>query len=361
MKAAPIILINSELENLYSVLKGAKVRAIPILAAMVIVSVFAGCSGINRQEEAANVSGSNTLLTVDFQKGQKLQYRFVSSRDIDLDWGPEARASKSSKRASDKSSESMEIVMAYTPIEVNPYGLTTIEATCSYAKVSRSKSASGRVGGRDAVESLTGKTFTFTVDPRGKIEDYSGLEKLLQETGEHAFRAESNRGRVKEPDMISDFFATQWFLWDSISSIPNFTKGLAAKQSWESKIPIPAPMPQMLRKARDVTYTFDEVRQTEKGQLAVIKSSYRAAESAPQDWPIPYSGSFQMAGTFGFLRGYKIIDLQGNGEEIFNIDLGQVERRSQQYQVQLEAVLPFGISANPRVTIKQNLTMELQK
>jgi len=338
-----------------------KVRTVLILAATVVVSIFAGCGGIVEQKEAANVSGSNTLLTVDFQKGQRLQYRFVSSRDIDLDWGPEARTSKSGKRPSDKSSESMEIVMAYTPIEVNPYGLTTIEATCSYVKVSRSKGASGRGGARDAVESLAGKTFTFTIDPRGKVEDYSGLEKLLQEIGEHAFRAESSRGRVKEPDMISDFFATQWFLWDSISNIPNPAKGLAAKQSWESKLSIPAPMPQMLRKARDVTYTLDEVRQTEKGQVAVIKSSYRAAESAPQDWPIPYSGSFQMSGTFGFLRGYKIIDLQGHGEELFNIDLGRVERRSQQYQVQLEAVLPFGISANPRVTIKQNLTMELLK
>ncbi len=74
---------------------------------------------------------------------------------------------------------------------------------------------------------------------------------------------------------------------------------------------------------------------------------------------MPYSGSFQMAGTFGFLRGYKVIDLQGQGEELFNIDLGRIERRSQQYQVQLEASLPMGINANPRVTIKQNLTMEL--
>jgi hypothetical protein len=120
-------------------------------------------------------------------------------------------------------------------------------------------------------------------------------------------------------------------------------------------------MPVMLQKAREVTYTLDEVRRTEKERLAVIKSSYRPAESALQNWPMPYSGSFQMAGTFGFLRSYKVVDLQGQGEELFNIDAGRVEQRSQRYQVQLEASLPMGISASPQVTIKQNLTMELQK
>ncbi len=208
-----------------------------------------------------------TLLTVDFQKGQTLQYRFVSSRDIDLDWETRQQStSKSGKHASDRSSESMEMVMAYTPIEVNPYGLTTIKATCNSVKVTRSKGTSGRGGAKDAVESLPGKTFTFTVGPTGKIEDYSQLEKLIQEIGNHAFRADSSRGRVKEPDMISDFIATQWFLWDSISSIPNPAEGVAAKQSWKSRLSIPAPMPEMLRKAREVTYTLDEVRQTEKEQ-----------------------------------------------------------------------------------------------
>jgi hypothetical protein len=55
------------------------------------------------------------------------------------------------------------------------------------------------------------------------------------------------------------------------------------------------------------------------------------------------------------------MDLQGQGEELFNIDAGRIEQRSQRYQVQLEASLPMGISASPQVTIKQTLTMELQK
>jgi hypothetical protein len=114
------------------------------------------------------------------------------------------------------------------------------------------------------------------------------------------------------------------------------------------------------RKARDVTYTLDEIRQTEKGQLAVIRSSYSPTESVSDNWPpMPYSGSFQMSGRFGFLRGYKLLDLQGQGEELFNIDAGRTEQYNQQYQVQLEASFPMGINIKPRITIKQNLTMEL--
>lgn len=313
----------------------------PILIATVVLSIFSGCGEVSRKKGL--LSSSKPLLTVDFQKGQTLQYKFVSSRDIDLDWEPAAGASGSGKQAADRSSESMEMIMSYTPIEVNPYGLTTIKATCNSVRATRSKSTRGQGGAKDAVENLPGKTFTFTVGPTGRIEDYSQLVQLIQDIGRQAFRPESDRGRIKEPDMISDFIATQWFLWDSVSSIPNPAKGVTDKQSWKSKLSIPAPIPVMLQRAREVTYTLDEVRRTEKGQIAVIKSSYLAAESAPQDWPLPYSGSFQMAGTFGFLRGYKIIDLQGQGEELFNIDLGRVEQRSQHYQMQLEASLPIGV------------------
>jgi len=294
------------------------------------------------------------LITVDFQKGQTLRYRFVSHKDIEVNWGPTKSGSKQGKNKVDKSSESMDMVVAYTPIQVNPYGLTTIKATCESVKVrqSRQKGTS-----KDAVTSLPGKSFTFTVEPTGKIEDYSQLEKLIKEIGKKAFRPKSKRGRVKEPDMIGDFTATQWFLWDSVSSIEKATEGVRIGQSWKSQLSIPTPM--VTRKARDVTYTLDEIRQTEKGQLAVIRSSYSLAESAHRNWPLPYSGSFQMSGRFGFLRGYKFLDLQGEGEELFNIDAGQTEQYNQQYEVQLEASFPMGINMKPRITIKQNLTMKL--
>jgi hypothetical protein len=93
--------------------------------------------------------------------------------------------------------------------------------------------------------------------------------------------------------------------------------------------------------------------------LAVISSSYKLADSVPTNWPIPYSGIFQMKGTFGFLSGYKILDLQGEGQELFNIETGQTEQYNQQYQMKMEASIPMGIDVKPRITIKQNLTMKL--
>jgi hypothetical protein len=115
----------------------------------------------------------------------------------------------------------------------------------------------------------------------------------------------------------------------------------------------------VMKEARDVTYTLDEIRQSEKGRLAVIRSSYSPAESAPRSWPMPYSGRFQMSGMFGFLRGYEVLRLEGEGEELFNIDAGRTEQCNQQYQMQIKASLPFTRGANPLITIKQNLTMEL--
>jgi len=248
----------------------------------------------------------------------------------------------------------MDMVVAYTPVEIEPYGLTTIKATCESVKVKRSK---GRQ--KDAVESLAGKTFTFTIDPTGKIEDYSQLDELIKKIGEKAFGAGGRKRGVKEPDMISDFVATQWFLWDSVSSIEKASEGVSVGQTWKSRLPIPTPM--VTRKARDVTYTLDEIRQTEKGRLAVIRSSYSPAESVPAGWPIPYVGAFQMSGTFGFLRGYKILALEGQGEELFNIDAGRIEQYTQQYQTQWNASLLFGLKTevSPRITIKHKLTMKL--
>ena len=302
------------------------------------------------------LTGKKKLITVNFQEGQTLQYRFVSSRDIEVDWGPTKKGSKPGPNKVDKSSESMDMVVAYTPIKVDPYGLTTIKATCKSVNVGRTSSGTGRQGtSKDAVESLPGVSFTFTVEPTGKIEDYSQLEKLIKETGEKAFRPESREGRIKEPDMIGDFTATQWFLWDSVSSIEKAAEGIRAGQSWKSKLSVPTPM--VTRKARDVTYTLDEIRQTEKGQLAVIRSSYSPAESVSDNWPpMPYSGSFQMSGRFGFLRDYKFLDLQGQGEELFNIDAGRIERYNQQYQVKMTSSFIVGTN---QITIKQTLTMEL--
>jgi len=184
------------------------------------------------------------------------------------------------------------------------------------------------------------------------------LDELLKEIGKKVFRASTDMGRIKEPDMIGDVVATQWFLWDAVSSMKKPSQGAAVGQSWTSKLSVPTPM--VTRKARDVTYKLDETRPGENGRLAVISSSYKIAESAPLQWPIPYSGRFQVAGAFGFYRNYKVIDLQGKGQELFNIDAGRTEQYNQQYQLQLSASLLMPLAGvNPKITIKQNLTMDL--
>ena len=331
-------------------MKRTKLKITPIILTIVVLSLLAGC--VLRTEKKESLSEGKELLTIDFQSGRTLRYKFVSSRNIIIDWDPTGKMFKSGKRIPDRSSESMEMITAYTPIKIDPYGLTTIKATCEKVKVARSK------GPRtDAVAHLAGRTFTFTIGPAGKIADYSQLDELIKEIGKKAFRENTKAGRIKEPDMICDFVAAQWFLWDSVSSIEAPSQGVKAGQSWKSKLSVPAPM--VMRKARDVTYKLDEIRQSEKGRLAVISSSYKQADSVPRDWPIPYSGKFQMSGTFGFLSGYKLLSLEGFGQELFNIDAGRIEQYNQQYKMEIEAIIPFGIDTNPRITIKQNLTMKL--
>jgi len=329
-------------------MKGAILKVIAIIFTL---TALAGCKPTAGPKEQINEPGE--LLTVDFQVGQTLRYKFVSSREITVDLDATAEASRSGRAGSDKSSESLEIIMAYTPIEIDPYGLTTVKAACESVKVTRSKGPS-----RDAVETLAGKTFTLTVGPTGKIEDYSQLDLLLKELGKKVFRVNTDQGRIKEPDMIGDVVATQWFLWDAVASIEKPSQGAAVGQSWTSKLSVPTPM--VMRKARDVTYRLEEIRPDEKGRLTVITSSYKIADSAPRDWPIPYSGTFQVAGPFGFYRNYQVSDLQGRGEELFNIDTGRTEQYKQQYQLQLSASLLLPLAGvNPKITIKQNLTMKL--
>lgn len=329
---------------------------------MALPVILTGCNPFGKRAgEAAGRPetghGERVFLTVDFEPDQTLRYQFVSSREIVLDWDPGA---ESSKNRVQEQSERLEMVVAYTALKVNPYGVSTLRAVCESVKVTRSGRPSGRNYGRDAVESAQGKTFTLKVDPRGKIVDDSPLEVLVKEIGEKAFRPNTARGRIKEPDMIGDFVAGQWFLWDAVSTVDDVADGVAVGQTWTSRLSVPTPM--VIRKARDVTYRLDEIREGEQGRLAVIKSTYAPADSTPSTWPVPYSGRFQMSGTFGFLGAYQVSGLDGDGEELFNIDKGRVEKRRQQYTMEMRASLPpMGIRANPHITIEQTMTMELMK
>jgi len=322
---------------------------------MLTLVVFLGLAGCTSSGRKTSKEKGN-ILTVDFEQGKTLQYKFVTKREVSIEWDPEKKMSKAGGKSSENIIESLDIVMAYTPTEVDPLGLTTIEATCKSAKATRSKGPSGS-GTKDAVEYFAGKSFTLKVGPTGKIEDCSQLDALIKEVGEKAFRPGADRGRTKEPDMICDFIGTQWFLWDSVASIDTAAGGVSPGQTWKSQLSVPAPM--VMRKARDVVYKLDEIRQSEKGPVAVISSSYSPAETVPASWPIPYSGTFQMSGTFGFLSGYRLLSLQGSGQELFNIETGQSEQYDQQYEVKIQAAIPMGISVQPLLTIKQSITAKL--
>ena len=327
-------------------------RITPLLT-ILILSMITGCgpemkSGLNKKDKV--------LFTVDFQKDKALRYKFTSNRDIEVLFVNQKSKSKTDVEKTDKYNERFEMVVKYEPIDVNPFGLTTIKATCESIKATR-KGGKARGSQKDAVDTLTGKSFVFTVEPTGKIKDYSQLEELIKEAGSKAFRPRSQQGRIKEPDMVGDFIVTQWFLWDQVSTIEKPYDGVSIGQSWNSKLYIPVPM--VMRKAMDVAYTLKEIQQQDENKLAVIDSTYSLSESVPKDWPIPYTGRFQMSGTFGFLRGYEILELQGSGSDIFNITTGQVEKYDHSYGMKMQATFPFGMGIKPEINVKQQISMQL--
>lgn len=331
------------------VLEGVTLKKVLVIICLLVLIFISGCGG------PGALKGPREYPAVTFEQEQSLQYRFVSSRDIDIDWGSMGEKGKSAKKQVDRQSESFEMVVAYEAIEADPYGLTNIKAACKSVKVNRKGGRKTR-DRRDAAEDFAGKSFVITIEPNGKIQDYSNLHKLIKKMGEGAFTEDPKRGRIKSPDMICDFVASQWFLWDSISSIEDPIEGVRVGESWGSKLPIPSPM--VMREARSVEYTLSEIRETDNGRVAVIKSVYSPSETVPDSWAVPYSGYFQMKGTFGFLRGYKILELTGTGEELFNLDTGRIERQQQEYQMKISAKFPLGLGIEPEINIRQKLTME---
>lgn len=329
---------------------------IKLLFYIVILSLAIGCTPevtITKPPEEAEQEEEKTLLVVDFKKDQTLRYKFLSERVVTIELGSPENAGRPGRYSTDKTTESAEYIVAYKPLEINPYGISTVRATCEYMKTKRSKGSS-----RDAIEYLAGKSFTFKVGPTGKIEDYSELDELLKKAGEKAFQFDPGRGRIKNPDMIGDFVVTQWFLWDSISGIDEPSQGLTIGQTWNSQLSVPSPM--VMRKARDVTYKLEEIIENGQGRKAIITGTYAQAESVPRSWPIPYSGRFQMVGPFGFYRNYRILNLSGGGRETFNIDQGRTEQYEQQYKIEMEASLIMPLAdVTPKITIEQKITMEL--
>jgi hypothetical protein len=293
------------------------------------------------------------FLNVDFQQGRTLRYEFTSQRKIITDWAPDKQDAKSKKA----STESVDMVVAYEPIEVNPYGLTKVKATFESVKAVKTGTPHSQT---DAVETLVGKSYTFTVGPDGKIHARDELVKLLIAASKAAFRKDSRSSGTKDPDLLDDVMSSQWYIWDSISSIEKPTKGVKVGQTWKSNLLIPTSM--VLRISRDVTYQLADVQETEHGPVAVISSTYAMSDVKPKS-PLPYEGSFRLSGSFGFFRamfqGLSITSLEGTGRELFDINAGRVDSDEQNYKFTLKPNASPLPGANPVIYVEQKITMRL--
>jgi hypothetical protein len=312
--------------------------------------VIGGCTP--GQKTASPLTPARVHLTVDFKKGQTLRYRFYSARYNTVNWGKQGEVNSKT----DTFQESLRMVISYTPLEVDPYGISTIQAVCESAKVERDERLAAYAP--DAAESLAGKKWTFTVDSTGRIHDSSKLYDVLREAGTKAFRPDRGKGLIKDPDMLYDFIASQWFLWDSISSIKNPSAGVRMGDKWKSMLFVPASM--LLFDARDVNYRLAEIRPDPNGRIALIESTYTLSYPCPSDWPVPYTDTYQLSGVFGFLRAYQTHNLTGDGGEYFNIDAGRIEKSTQTWKMNVSAsmLLP---GVTPQLIIEQIMTMELVK
>ncbi len=315
-----------------------------IATVICLLFTFTGCQN----------SGDINILLVSFEENTPITYQLTSTRKTEIN----LTGSGTKKNRPQIMTETLDMVVTYTPVEVDPFGLTTIKATCQSVKVKRT-SMSGKRTAPDAMEKMAGKTFMIRLTPTGQIAEYTDLDRTIREIGKHAFDT-SKTQRVKNPDMISDFIAMQWYLWDSISTIKKPDTGVDPNDTWTAKqlIPWPAPIPNP--PARITTYMLESFSQEEnQPQKANIKSSFTLSDTTVEGFPRPYDGRFQMRGLMGFLQNYRFQSLEGTGTQVFNMETGQIESDQQQYQLKVNAsfLLPLGNSV-PTLTIDQTISIK---
>lgn len=318
--------------------------------AFAVAAIVLSVGGCNRQ-----AAQKDTWLLVSFEKDVPVTYRMESQRETVIDLTTSDPAKKSRPQTM---SEKLELVITYTPVEVDPFGLTTIKASCQSATVTRS-SFTGKKEDADAMEKLAGQEFTFKLSPTGEIADTNDLEKTARGLGEAAFSAGRDNARIKNADMISDFLAMQWFLWDATASVPD-PLTMKPGKTWQTKQLVPWPVPFYTPPARITDYTLDHIETAENGtRTAVITSTYKMSKEPMQNFIRPYEGNFQMRGMFGFLRNYQFESLEGSGTQIFNMDRGLIEKDTQEYTMNVTAgfMLPLGDS-KPVLTVKQTINIE---
>lgn len=310
-----------------------------------LVVCFAGCLPSSKSDS----------LFVSFEKDVPVSYKMISERHTKIDL---TDADPSKKSRPQTTQEKLELVMVYTPLAVEQFGVTTLKADCQSVRAQRS-GFSGKVEKKDAIEKLAGKSFILKVSPTGQIVDHSDLERVAAEVANASFESGRSGMRIKNPEMINDFLAMQQFLWDAAASSFNQSDHIPS-EPWQSQQTIAWPTPMYPPPSRITTYTLDGISE-EPPRMASISSAYAVSETPIESYVRPYDeGRFQMRGLFGFLRNYRFKKIEGSGKQIFNLDTGLVESDHQQYTLEVTAnfMLPLGNSL-PILTVDQSFSVEL--
>lgn len=294
-----------------------------------VIVVIAGC-----QEDYSN----RQFLVVDYQPNQPVCYKMISHRKSVVDLDPSGKMSKGGKSSAKQVDEKLEITASLTLLDVDKYGYLTIE--CKYVSVNALRVGASSKGS-DAVESLAGKSAQIKMTPAGLIVDDSQLVSLIQDAGSRALSEKSKDGEaaVKSEEMLSDFVALQFYMFNFLESIKEPLDGLAVGSKWSSELTTPLPLAANV--GRKVNYqlketVFDPNSQTNK---AVIVSDYELLTYRPKSTPNIFAGkAYRQKGFFGVLR-VKPKSLTGSGEIIYDIDKGILIKDSQQYELELSAAL----------------------
>lgn len=307
------------------------------------ISALTGC----------DIGGPKELLTVDFQEGRVLKYKMVSTRDVRIEL-----TNSGEKNQSHEMTESIELLMEYTPVEVNPFGISKIQAKCLSAKSSRTALRKGQKAEKDSAADMQGKTYMLEISPIGQVEDFSEFTKLLQELGESSFVQSRQSMAVKNPDMLYDVMALQWNMWDLSSSIPKPSVGISLNKQWHAMQLLPVPLPVPL--TRKTTYTLKEII-PEPQRTAVIENTFEFVDEEMENVPKIYDKKFNLKGSlFAVMRNFQVTSLEGSGRQVFNIDRGVLISDNQQWKMRIDAsfMLPLGDS-KPIILVDQKLSTEL--
>lgn len=319
------------------------VRRLVLLAA----ALLGGCATLPQGE----------YMALDFRPDSPLRYRFVSSREVQI----ELSSGSTGKREDSKlASESIEMVFRIRPVEANPYGLSTLELTCESVQTQRT-TFSGKPAGPDALQHLKGRSYTLQVSPTGQIELTDSFKNLLREIGQKSFVDKpQSKQRIKDPDMILDWLFFQYTLWDLTASNPKPLRGIAPGSSWQSEQFLPWPVPIQNLPSRILTYTVETIEDRQGTRLADVRTRYQLREKPLLNFPLPYEGSYQIRGSlFSVLRSYRHESLDGSGRLVFNLTDGRLESAQDDYTLVTAAdfILPLGDS-QPKLTVRQHLQIE---